>query len=47
VLSFLVAGILTPTPDILNQLIMALPLILLYQVTVILLWAVNRRNSNR
>lgn len=43
--SFILAAILTPTPDIFNQLIMALPLILLYQLTVILLWAVNRRRA--
>lgn len=45
VISFLIAAILTPTSDILNQLIMALPLILLYQVTIILLWIVNRKLS--
>lgn len=42
-LSFIVAAILTPTPDVFNQLLMALPLIVLYQITVVLVWLVNSR----
>jgi len=42
-LSFIVAAVLTPTPDIFNQLLMALPLIVLYQLTVVLVWLVNSR----
>ncbi|HMN12684.1 MAG TPA: twin-arginine translocase subunit TatC [Bellilinea sp.] len=42
-LSFVVAAVLTPTPDIFNQLLMALPLIALYQITVVLVWLVNSR----
>jgi sec-independent protein translocase protein TatC len=34
-LAFLIAAILTPTPDIFNQCIMAIPLILLYEVGII------------
>ncbi len=41
--SFIIAAFLTPTPDPLNQLIMAVPIILLYQVSVILIWLINRR----
>ena len=40
--SFVFAAILTPTPDPMNQLIMALPIILLYQFSVLLIWYVNR-----
>ena len=43
VLSFLIAAILTPTPDVFNQLLMAVPLILLYELTVVLLVFVNRK----
>lgn len=39
--SFIVAAILTPTPDLFNQMIMAVPLILLYQVSIGLVWVVN------
>lgn len=40
--SFVVAAILTPTPDPWNQLLMALPIVLLYQVGVIAIWFTNR-----
>jgi len=43
--SFIVAAILTPTPDPWNQTLMALPIILLYQVGIVLVWWVNR-NTN-
>jgi sec-independent protein translocase protein TatC len=42
--SFIVAAILTPTPDPFNQFIMAAPIILLYQFSVVLVWFVNRKN---
>lgn len=35
-LAFLIAAILTPTPDIFNQCIMAIPLIVLYEVGIII-----------
>ena len=43
--SFIVAAILTPTPDPMNQVLMALPMILLYQVGIGLIWAFNLRRS--
>lgn len=42
--SFIVAAILTPTPDPVNQFIMAAPIILLYQFSVVLIWFINRKN---
>ena len=41
-LSFVIAAILTPTPDIANQMLMALPIIVLYQVCILAIWFVNR-----
>lgn len=41
VLSFIVAAVLTPTPDPFNQLLMAAPAIVLYQVAVVMVIAVN------
>lgn len=41
--SFIVAAILTPTPDPLNQAIMAAPIILLYQFSVLIVMFQNRR----
>jgi len=42
VLSFVVAAILTPTPDPINQTIMAAPIIVLYEISILLVWMVNR-----
>ena len=43
--SFLLAAVLTPTPDPVNQIIMALPIILLYQFSVGLIWFANRQEK--
>lgn len=37
-LSFLIAAILTPTPDLVNQTIMATPIIALYLLTILILY---------
>jgi sec-independent protein translocase protein TatC len=34
-ISFIVAAILTPTPDVVNQLLMAGPLIVLYEISIV------------
>lgn len=44
--SFIVAAILTPTPDPLNQLIMALPIVVLYQLSIVLVWFLNRKKPD-
>lgn len=43
--SFVVAAVLTPTPDPWNQTLMAIPMILLYQVGIVLVWAANRKRK--
>lgn len=45
-ISFIVAAILTPTPDPFNQLLMAAPAIMLYQVGIVLVLLVNRRRHS-
>lgn len=45
VLSFIIAAILTPTPDVLNQAIMALPMLLFYEVGIWILRAVEKRRE--
>lgn len=40
--SFVVAALLTPTPDPMNQTLMALPMIALYQVGIGAIWVANR-----
>ncbi len=42
-INFIVAAILTPTPDIVNQLMMAGPLIILYEISVVAVWLFGRR----
>lgn len=42
--SVVLAAILTPTPDLFNQLIMAVPLILLYEVSILILIVINKNN---
>jgi sec-independent protein translocase protein TatC len=37
-IAFIVAAILTPTPDVVNQILMAVPLILLYELGILLVW---------
>ena len=37
-INFILAAILTPTPDVVNQLIMAVPLLLLYEISVVAVW---------
>lgn len=44
-ISFVVAAFLTPTPDFFNQLVMAVPILLLYQLSVLLIWFINRKNT--
>ncbi len=37
-INFIVAAILTPTPDVVNQLMMAIPLMVLYEISVVAVW---------
>ena len=42
-LSFVIAAILTPTPDVVNQLLMAVPLMVLYELSIGLIWLFARK----
>jgi sec-independent protein translocase protein TatC len=41
--NFIIAAILTPTPDIVNQLMMAVPLMVLYEISVVAVWIFGRK----
>ena len=41
--SFVVSAILTPTPDPFNQTIMAVPIVILYEISVVFIWLKNRK----
>lgn len=45
VLSFVIGAILTPGPDIISQLLMAAPMIVLYNLSIIIAWVVTRRRE--
>jgi sec-independent protein translocase protein TatC len=42
-LNFVIAAILTPTPDVINQLLMALPLVVLYEISVVAVYFFGRK----
>ncbi len=42
-LSFVIAAILTPTPDIINQCLMAGPLIVLYEISIGAVWLLGKK----
>lgn len=42
VLAFIIAMIMAPTPNVINQLIIVVPIILMYNVSILLIWRTNR-----
>lgn len=42
-INFIIAAILTPTPDIVNQLMMAVPLMALYELSIVAVWLFGRK----
>jgi sec-independent protein translocase protein TatC len=42
-INFIIAAVLTPTPDIVNQLFMGVPLLVLYEISVICVWLFGRK----
>lgn len=42
--NFIIAAILTPTPDVVNQLMMAGPLVILYEISVIAVWLFGKKS---
>lgn len=45
VVAFIIGAILTPGPDVVSQLMMALPMIALYNVSILLAWRVTRKRE--
>lgn len=41
--AFVIAAVLTPTPDVVNQLLMAIPLVVLYEVSIAAVWLFGRK----
>ncbi|MGE0868017.1 MAG: twin-arginine translocase subunit TatC [Kofleriaceae bacterium] len=47
VIAFIVGAILTPSPDVVSQLMMALPMIALYNISIVIAWQVTVRRERR
>lgn len=47
ILSAVVGGVLTPGPDILSQLLMAGPLFFLYNVSIVIVWLIERARKKK
>lgn len=45
VLTFLVAGLLTPGPDVLSQFLLAIPLLILYELSILTIWIMEKREK--
>ncbi len=43
-INFVIAAILTPTPDIVNQLMMAVPLMALYEISIVAIWLFGKKS---
>jgi len=42
-ISFVIAAIVTPTPDIVNQMLMGVPLMVLYEISIAAVWLFGRK----
>ncbi|WP_143170756.1 twin-arginine translocase subunit TatC [Desulfopila aestuarii] len=42
-INFIIAAILTPTPDVVNQMMMGIPLLILYEISVVAVWLFGRK----
>ena len=45
VIAFIVGAILTPSPDVVSQIMMALPMIILYNISILLAWGVTAKRE--
>jgi sec-independent protein translocase protein TatC len=45
--SFIAAALISPTPDVVNQTLMAAPMIVLYELSIVLIWFINRKKYRR
>lgn len=44
---FIVAAIITPSPDMISQVVLAVPMLGLYGLSILIAWLVGRRKENR
>ena len=47
ILAAVVGGVLTPSPDVLSQLLLSGPLFALYNISIVIVWLIERANRKR
>ena len=47
VIAFIVGAILTPSPDVVSQIMMATPMVILYNLSIVLAWRVTKKREAR
>jgi hypothetical protein len=47
VAAFILAAVISPTPDLMNQIIFAIPIIFMYELGVLLVWLQNRARARK
>ena len=47
VISFIIGAVLTPGPDVMSQILMATPLLVLYQISIVVAWVVTIGRERR
>jgi len=47
VIAFIVGAILTPSPDVVSQIMMATPMVILYNLSIILAWRVTKKREKK
>lgn len=45
--AFIVAAIISPTPDLMNQLIFAIPIVAMYEIGVVMVWLQNKMRARK
>jgi hypothetical protein len=45
--SFIVAAVISPTPDALNQILLASPMVVMYQLGIVMIWLKNRKSHKK
>ena len=44
-IAFIVGAILTPSPDVVSQIMMAAPMIVLYNISILLAWGITSKRE--
>jgi len=47
VIAFVIGAVLTPSPDVVSQTWMAMPMVILYNVSIVIAWAVTRNKEKK